>query len=98
MSPSLGLSILRQESALPEPPTYDLATGIEGAEAVSEIPWLVGNHRVQRPLILLYNPDPAGGVSSLDVRVDGYAQGLGPYTISFLSDEVSLHGLFCEVS
>ena len=82
MSPAQSLSILRQEIALPQPPAYDLSAPEE------VVPWLSGVHYVERPLILIYNPDPAGGVSSLDVRMDTAAPGIGPVAISYIADEV----------
>jgi len=83
MSPTQSLSILRQEIALPQPPAYDLSAPEE------VIPWLSGNHYVERALILIYNPDPAGGVSSLDTRMDTAAPGVGPVSISYVADQVS---------
>jgi len=84
-SPSPTMTILRQEAFLPQPPSYDLS------EREEIIPWLVGIHRAERTLILIYNPDPAGGVSSLDTRMDTDAPGVGPLTVTYTSDEVSLY-------
>ena len=84
MIPSQSLSILRQEPTIPQPPTYDSAV-----EDQEEIPWLAGTYTAKRTLILIYNPDPAGGVSSLDVRIDTGAPSIGPVSLQFLSDAVS---------
>jgi hypothetical protein len=81
-SPSQAMTIMRQEAFLSQPPRYDLS---EREEVVS---WLTGFHRVERALILIYNPDPAGGISSLDTRMDTAAPGVGPLTVTYTSDEV----------
>lgn len=88
MTPPQSLSILRQEVLLPQPPSYDLS---EGNEEETAVPWLIGTHCAERTLILIYNPDPAGGVSSLDTRIDTAAAGLGPVSVAYVSDEVSSH-------
>jgi hypothetical protein len=82
MSPPPSLSILRQEEHLPLPPSYDLS------QVDQPIPWLSGNQYVERTLILIYNPDPSGGVSNLDTRVDTAASGIGPLTVHFTAEEV----------
>ena len=69
---------------MPQPPSYDLS------QAEEPIPWLSGNRYVERALILIYNPDPAGGVSDLDTRIDTSAPGLGPVSLHFLAAEVCL--------
>lgn len=81
-SPNPALTIMRQEAFLPQPPRYDLS------ESEEFVPWLSGVHRAERTLILIYNPDPAGGVSSLDTRMDVAAPGVGPLTVTYTSDEV----------
>ena len=75
-----SLSILRQEVTLPQPPSYELEQQAE---------WLYGTYRTDRLIKLIYNPDPAGGVNVLDIRVDRDAAGLGPFTAQFSADEVS---------
>ena len=87
MTPPQSLTMMRQEFNLPQPPAYDLDNP---NPQIEDIPWLSGSHHAERDLILLYNPDPAGGVNSLDARVDGDAEGLGPYVMTFVADEVSL--------
>lgn len=89
MTPPQSLSILRQEVSLPQPPSYDLSEhGQEGEE--DSTPWLVGTCYAERALILIYNPDPAGGVSGLDARIDTAAPGVGPISVGYTADEVGL--------
>ncbi|ORY26977.1 hypothetical protein BCR39DRAFT_539659 [Naematelia encephala] len=80
-SPGASLSILRQDVALPQPPTYNYSE-----YGTDDVEWLRGTAYGERTIMLLFNPDPAGGVSSLDMRVNGGAEGIGPFDIRFLSD------------
>ncbi|ORX40882.1 hypothetical protein BD324DRAFT_612440 [Kockovaella imperatae] len=97
MSPSPSLTILRQETMLPQPPAYNLDDLPRSSSAFThdenEIPWLTGVHSITRELILLYNPDPTGGVNSLDARVDGDVPGLGPYVLNFAAGEWCIYAL-----
>jgi hypothetical protein len=67
------------------PPSYADTTN---HGKIPESEWIKGVYTVDRLIRLTYNPDPAGGVTSLDVRIDDYAPGLGGYTIRYLADEV----------
>lgn len=85
--PTQTMIISRQEPVLPKPPSY--ALNERDTIMDDDIPWLTGMLYTERPLILIYNPDPAGGTSSLDMRVDTHSPGIGPCSVSFVSDEVS---------
>lgn len=52
--------------------------------------WLKGDLHASRSLIVHANPNPTGGVTQLDVRKAGAAEGLGPWRFAFSSDVVSL--------
>lgn len=55
----------------------------------AEVKWLHGNVKTQRSITLLYNPDPANGVSNLDERRHGEVAGLGAFDVRYLSQVVS---------
>lgn len=71
-------------SGLPRAPPYERheSTGLDD--------WLTGSYDTKRTLMLIYNPDPSGGVTELDERISGFASGLGMYELRATSPVVSL--------
>ena len=51
--------------------------------------WMKGDLVASRGLILHANPSPTGGVNQLDVRKEGYVDGLGSWRFSASADVVS---------
>lgn len=51
--------------------------------------WLEGDLLASRSLIVHANPSPTGGVSVLDLRKEGFVDGLGPWRFSATADVVS---------
>jgi hypothetical protein len=51
-----------------------------------EIPWMKGSAVAARCICLIYNPDPTGGINSLDMRQDGVVPGLGIFDSRLASD------------
>jgi len=51
-----------------------------------EIPWLKGTVNVTRCVCFMYNPEPSGGITSLDMRKDGDVGGIGVFEARFVSD------------
>ena len=71
-------------SPVPAVPAYNASasgttTPREGA------PWWTGTERVGIPFEILYNPNPAGGVTELNLRLMGEQAGLGGYRIDLTS-------------
>jgi len=83
-----SLSITRQEApVLPRAPSYDDSMGkLDG-----EKDWITGTHYTKRNCMVVYNPNPTGGISELQERGSGYVDGLGIWELEMLSDVVSLH-------
>jgi hypothetical protein len=79
------MSITRQEGLelMPPAPPYE---AIEEREAT----WLRGNVRKERYIELLYNCQPEGGVTELDVTIRDAVPGLGPFEVQLESDCVSV--------
>lgn len=71
-----SMSITRQE-LFPRAPAY---------EAKGDPEWLIGNVSAKRSIMLMYNPDPNGGVTDYDDCANGYAPGLGIWNARFSSD------------
>lgn len=71
-----SMSITRQE-LFPQAPAY---------EAKGEPEWLTGTVNAKRSIMLMYNPDPNGGVTEYDDCANGYAPGLGIWNARFSSD------------
>ena len=68
---------------MPPAPPYEAA---EEREAT----WLRGSVRKERYIELLYNCQPEGGVTELDVMIRDAVPGLGPFEVQLESDCVSL--------
>ena len=58
--------------------------------------WLLGEHRAERAIRLIRNPDPEGGYSVLNEHAKGFVKGLGAYDIRCWSDIAS--PLLCRLS
>lgn len=71
-----SMSITRQEM-FPQAPAYEEAHAPD---------WLHGTVHAKRSIMLMYNPDPQGGVTEYDDCADGYAPGLGIWSARFSSD------------
>lgn len=90
------LSMTRQEEIqLPSVPSYEqsqadpLGLGIgTGANLQKDDDWIVGTHETVRSIMVLHNPNPAGGSNDLDVRQSGFAPGVGVWDLKIFSDVV----------
>lgn len=71
-----SLSITRQE-LYPQAPAYEDSNPPD---------WLHGTVQTKRPFMIMYNPDPNGGVTEYDDTATGYAPGLGVWNSRFSSD------------
>lgn len=76
---------------VPTVPAYDAggATTPRGGA-----PWWTGTERRGVPFEILYNPNPAGGVTELNIRLMGEQEGLGGYRIDLTSAIVRLSSLY----
>ncbi len=81
---SAPLSITRQETFLPKAPPYT-----ECDEDQSHDDWLKGTVKARRTVLTIYNPNPSGGVNSVNDRVADDVPSLGMYEVDFISDVVS---------
>jgi hypothetical protein len=52
--------------------------------------WLTGDICVQRFMLVHANPSPMGGISQLDLRKEGFVQGIGSWRFSAVAEVVSL--------
>lgn len=91
MTAAASMSITRQEgSYLPQAPSYDQsqaeARGATKRESGDD--WLIGTHTVERTIMIIHNPHPAGLVNQLDERVSDFTPGLGVYDLRMVADEV----------
>ncbi|RSH94654.1 hypothetical protein EHS25_004459 [Saitozyma podzolica] len=73
VDPPDAMGIARQMLVSWEDPSA--SSSKEGEDGA--VPWLVGTYETHRPIRLVYNPDVAGGVSSLDMDIPIRAAGLG---------------------
>ena len=89
LSAAASMSLTRQETQLPRIPSYEnaMATGSSGASTPPE--WLQGTTRVDRKVMIIYNPDISGGAMSFDDTTSGFIKGLGVWDLSMMSDIVS---------
>ncbi|ORY31277.1 hypothetical protein BCR39DRAFT_527254 [Naematelia encephala] len=55
--------------------------------------WLLGSYEVKRSIMLIYNPNPTGGVNELDERTSGQVAGLGVYDLKLSSDVFTICAL-----
>lgn len=78
-----SMSITRQE-LYPQAPAYE-----ETDRKETEPEWLHGTVSAKRSIMLMYNPDPNGGVTEFDDCPNGYAPGLGIWNARYRSDVVS---------
>jgi len=51
--------------------------------------WLTGDICVQRFMLVHANPSPMGGISQLDLRKEGFVQGIGSWRFSAVAEVVS---------
>ncbi|ORY27000.1 hypothetical protein BCR39DRAFT_560276 [Naematelia encephala] len=81
----------------PTPPSAPISTSMKitwqeprtpraGPSSPSAVEWVKGTLKAQRTIMLLYNPDPNGGVTSLDVEKGGDAPGLGPFNMRWAAE------------
>ena len=79
------------KSPSPPPPPRDTAAELRRMPSSedSSDEWLLGEHRAQRAIRLIRNPDPEGGYSVLNEHAKGFVKGLGAYDIRCWSDIVS---------
>jgi hypothetical protein len=54
--------------------------------------WLTGDICVQRFMLVHANPSPMGGISQLDLRKEGFVQGIGSWRFSAVAEVVSPPG------
>jgi hypothetical protein len=80
------MSVRDGASAIPHVPSYADASASQGQ---AQVPWWNGTARVTRPFEVLYNPNPAGGVTELNLRLMGEQEGLGGYRLDLTSEIVS---------
>lgn len=73
---------------LPPVPAYPDGNGTR--EEVEAVPWLQGEHRTDKPFEVLYNPNPTGGLTDLNMQIIGEQEGLGGYRLELLSDVVRI--------
>lgn len=70
------MSVRENPSVVPQVPPY------------GDAPWWNGKATVTRPFEVLYNPNPAGGVTELSLRMMGEQEGLGGYRLDLTSEIV----------
>jgi hypothetical protein len=79
------ISFQSTSNSLPQLPTY--------GEAQEEVPWFEGAVYLERPIKICLNPCPDssghGGISSLDISVADFVEGLGSYVLIMRADPVS---------
>ncbi|GFZ42594.1 hypothetical protein JCM24511_00310 [Saitozyma sp. JCM 24511] len=75
VDPPDAMGIARQMLVSWEDPSA--SSSKEGEDGAVPVPWLVGTYETHRPIRLVYNPDVAGGVTSLDMDIPIRAAGLG---------------------
>ena len=78
---------------VPHAPPYAATNGVGmGSDGTIEAaaPWWTGTARTGIPFEILYNPNPAGGVTELNLRLLGEQDGLGGYRIDLTSQIVRL--------
>lgn len=94
LTSAASMTVTRQEALIPKAPTYDESEAVaKGKSSQSEddiSSWLVGTYKTERRVMLIYNPHPHGGVSELDVRLNGFAEGVGPWDMRMVSDEFTV--------
>jgi hypothetical protein len=83
-SDSPSISLIHHMNHLPQTPSYQDIT-IESAEQ----DWLEGTFNVKRNIRVVWNPNPTGGVNSLDEKVRGQSHDLGEYEVHFKAPIVS---------
>jgi hypothetical protein len=85
-----NLSITRQEElVLPRVPSYDdsmaqLSLNDNNNNVTPD--WITGMHVAKRNCMIVYNPNPLGGVNELADHANGYVPGLGVWSWRMLSD------------
>ncbi|BEI83346.1 hypothetical protein CcaverHIS002_0312140 [Cutaneotrichosporon cavernicola] len=92
MSGAHNLSITREEEMiLPRVPSYDdsmaqLSLQDSAANANASPDWILGTHVAKRNCLIVYNPNPMGGINELADHASGYVPGLGVWTWRMVSD------------
>ena len=83
----------------PPPPPEDSTPELRRIQSPDGQPvnheWLLGDHKAQRALRTIRNPDPDGGYSVLNEHAKGFVKGLGAYDIRCWSDIVGRETLKC---
>lgn len=78
-SDSPSISLVHQSHHLPQTPSYEDVAG-ESSEGQD---WLEGTFTVKRNIRVVWNPNPTGGVNSLDEKVRDRSDDLGDYEVHF---------------
>jgi hypothetical protein len=68
-----------------------LSSNSNPAERSEKTGWLKGDLLAARSLIVHANPSPTGGVNQLDLRKEGFVEGLGSWRFDASADVVSTH-------
>jgi len=91
---SASMSITRQEGAyIPQAPSYDESQAVYTGKSLQsgstdDDRWITGTHDTHRTIMIVFNPNPTGQVSSLDEQVTGFTEGVGVYKWRMSADEV----------
>jgi hypothetical protein len=62
----------------------------EGTSRTEKAGWLIGDISLIRNLTVHANPSPTVGVYQLDIRKEGYVEGLGPWRFTATSDNFTI--------
>lgn len=89
---SLSVPLVHRSQHLPQTPSYEDAAG-HGHEGQD---WLEGKFTVKRNIRIVWNPNPTGGVNSLDEKISDRADELGDYEFHFKAPIVSLRATLCS--
>ncbi|CAK9780388.1 hypothetical protein CC85DRAFT_326457 [Cutaneotrichosporon oleaginosum] len=82
-----NLSITREEEVvLPHVPSYDDSMAQLSLADTPTPDWITGTHIAKRNCMIVYNPNPLGGVNELADHASGYVPGLGVWSWRMLSD------------
>lgn len=80
-----SISLIHRATQLPQTPSYEDVAG-EGHEGQE---WLEGTFAVKRNIRVVWNPNPTGGVNSLDEKVKDQTDELGECEVQFKAPIVS---------
>lgn len=88
-----SLSITRQEDEEPRVPSYEESQADPLGQSVQEAKdeeWITGTYDTVKSIMVMHNPNPTGSFSDLDMRHNGFVQGIGLWDLKIFSDVVSL--------